>query len=448
MKKIPRNAQCPCGSGKKFKRCHGLIGNVEIPSIKKVDNPKTLLELKLVPKSYSLVFDSKLKATYSKIINRILQEEKVASVLGWDNEKKNSFSSKLIDKCSKSCNPFLVVHVDDNYFLEEVLAKKTTLLANSILWNEVDQYIYSYICNTFNLLSDRYRSLMNNYNDISTACCVARQVVEITINAISNQWVITSAHNIIRKEFKKFSVDSYVSCKELHNFALSISVWPQKAIKTLSKILSEKYTILEEKYSNIKDFSPTAYQQFNITKFVAENFATLPEEQRKYLSEENIDLAKSVTNLQGYYRYLCKYVHPTSQLFPLQDGLYEFDQTDIATSVQATILLALNECMKLIEILFDNGMFIQLKFLDIIESKRFNFISDEMTLVDYSLDFVSDTMNNYKSIILNTTEGDLVVSKITGFSKKTNKFAKKYESLDDRTKEKVDAFINDLTTDK
>ena len=24
-KKIPRNARCPCGSGKKFKHCHGKI---------------------------------------------------------------------------------------------------------------------------------------------------------------------------------------------------------------------------------------------------------------------------------------------------------------------------------------------------------------------------------------------------------------------------------------
>jgi len=24
--KVPRNAPCPCGSGKKFKKCHGLNG--------------------------------------------------------------------------------------------------------------------------------------------------------------------------------------------------------------------------------------------------------------------------------------------------------------------------------------------------------------------------------------------------------------------------------------
>ncbi|MGE3293528.1 MAG: SEC-C metal-binding domain-containing protein, partial [Geminicoccaceae bacterium] len=24
--KVPRNAPCPCGSGKKFKQCHGRIG--------------------------------------------------------------------------------------------------------------------------------------------------------------------------------------------------------------------------------------------------------------------------------------------------------------------------------------------------------------------------------------------------------------------------------------
>ena len=26
FKKVPRNAPCPCGSGKKFKECHGKSG--------------------------------------------------------------------------------------------------------------------------------------------------------------------------------------------------------------------------------------------------------------------------------------------------------------------------------------------------------------------------------------------------------------------------------------
>jgi hypothetical protein len=34
----PRNAQCPCGSGKKYKKCHGcVIGDVKLP---KIGSPK------------------------------------------------------------------------------------------------------------------------------------------------------------------------------------------------------------------------------------------------------------------------------------------------------------------------------------------------------------------------------------------------------------------------
>lgn len=33
----PRNAPCPCGSGQKFKRCHGVAASAENPELPKED---------------------------------------------------------------------------------------------------------------------------------------------------------------------------------------------------------------------------------------------------------------------------------------------------------------------------------------------------------------------------------------------------------------------------
>ena len=50
MSKVGRNQSCPCGSGKKYKRCHGVVPNSmdsPIPShiLKKVIQRKEALEL-------------------------------------------------------------------------------------------------------------------------------------------------------------------------------------------------------------------------------------------------------------------------------------------------------------------------------------------------------------------------------------------------------------------
>jgi len=194
MGKIGRNDPCFCGSGKKYKKCCLNRKDIQVVTQDypptRVELPTKIGEIRKLPNNLQISNPTNVK-DYSKKISSIFEDQSIIDAIGWDKKITDDFSKKLLSYSTKRTKIFDVLSTDPLLFKTLLLDIKYQKHANSIYWNEIDQYIYQYKCNTHNLICDRISKAIDYFNDHLTFASIIRQIIELVINAIANQWVIT-----------------------------------------------------------------------------------------------------------------------------------------------------------------------------------------------------------------------------------------------------------------
>lgn len=444
MEKIGRNDPCFCGSGKKYKKCHLNIQNVkespqDYPPIR-VDNPKFVSEIRRIPIKLEFTEQTKsFEEFYRKILN-IFEDKAIINALGWDKKTIKTFVKKTSIFSTQRAKEFNLLSTHPLLYSKLLADPKSIKFACSIYWNEIDQYIYQFKCNSHNLICERISRAIDYIDDHITCASIIRQVIEFVINSIANQWVITSSYNHLKRTLQDSDLKTCngIFWGDLEDFAISLTAWSKKNIKIMSQLISCNFDILNEKNYNPLEYQPTTFQQFAIAKWVAGNFD-------KEKNCFDINLLSLIQEIEKLYRYLCKFIHPTPLMFPVDKGVKDYNDQDIILSVKITIINILDLCTTLYEKLSENQIFYFCRFQDLVEDKlKLSSYSQSLNIRYIENDLIKDVMNRYKGLILKTTQGDIELVKLGNFSKKTNKFAKKYEKLSSDQKDKIDKFIQNL----
>jgi hypothetical protein len=202
MEKIGRNHPCPCGSGKKYKNC--CLSNPKETSREKLIDPYfRLLSTKGIP-VVSGMQDVPKEIEYLPVEDQTDQKDLL------DRYFKNPslrVSPKLDElrliRIKKRCEQWLL-YKPKAFFPQLMpldkynnLYSQSPRIACSIYWNEIDQYVFYFRIKIINKIRDTIIRLLKLDNDYATIFFLTRQILELTYHAISYQWILSRAYNVI-----------------------------------------------------------------------------------------------------------------------------------------------------------------------------------------------------------------------------------------------------------
>lgn len=415
MSKVGRNDPCGCGSGQKYKKCcenkvankqiggGGSLGNYFPPNF--VDNPYSLGEVKRIPnyEDYSGVPVNNI--TYSKF-EKILGDEKVGGALGLNDIELRYFQQKMAYMLPSRKREFVPKFLDSNQFSSLVSDMNTIRFANSIYWNEIDQYVHLYKVGTFNFISDRLCRLIEYFDDVVTSSGIARQVVETITNAIANQWVITTAFNNLNSHIERNENFYTVAWKELEAFAMSLSFCSKKSYNQFIKGTKRIKGFTLDKDYKVSPYEPTSYQQLSICKYVAANIVECDITFDK-------DIIAATDNLDKYYKILCKFVHPTPHILKESYDLLGVDWESIEIGLKEIILKCLYEALIIYSSLIENEIYYSCNFLNHNIIRLLARPGDLKGQVNIDKTFIDGVVNKFKDLVVETTKEKITVVKKT-----------------------------------
>ncbi|UTG94180.1 SEC-C metal-binding domain-containing protein [Geobacter sulfurreducens] len=404
-----RNDVCPCGSGMKYKKCCllkvGEIITTEMyyPPVFS-DDPVNLGTIKKIP---SLEEYNKLKndeIVYGKY-KEIIEDKELSEYLSFTEKDKIHFLKMISTICKHKKRIFEIRIQDTEQFQELVCGQNTKKYASCIYWNEIDQYIHLYRTEVFNLLAERISKIARYFEDINTTAFIARQVMETTANSIANQWVLTTCYNMMFKTINNRN-NEVVTWKSLEEFVMSLVMLPKKYVKDLQKVMAKTLDVNFARDYKVPAYDPTTYQQMEICNFVASNILDTA-----FTCDD--DIVSSAKLLKKYYKHLCKFAHPTPMLYEFgyksvninKDQKDYFIKGEILKSVYHSLLLYLN--------LFESSVFYKFTYTDLILNKYAKCNDRIINFVNLESDLIDRVMNNYKDVVISTTEGETVIVKKT-----------------------------------
>jgi len=438
MDKIGRNDPCPCGSGKKFKKCCGRSNHTSKESTPHINLSEMI---KAIPDTIAMLKINEFTAHKCESrIHEMMADGNLCQALGWPDTKIKTFSQELLTFVTNEAEPFDFQIFPEEFYLK--LLDKSKQAALRIYWNEIDQRLHWYRCNVVTQLSRRIRKAIDNFEDIIVSPLLARQILEIVLDSVSNQWAITTAFNVLRKEFLKEQCmrAPFVSCKSLENFAIALIVWPKRRLQMMEEFLGKEKTDWKARKYDPPETNPTTEQQFSVAKYVAKNYDDHPDF-AKY------QLLKSVELIWSSYKYLSGFVHSSPHLFPFDHQVLNYSDSDVSLSVKVAMVKVIEQCLKIFNILFLPEMF-NLRFESLISNVGIpSHIIEKAPTMDISLSFVDDFMNRYKELVLMTAFGDIPIWKKGGgqFSKETEEIAKIYEALSEKQKVSIRELIHSFS---
>lgn len=405
-----RNELCPCGSGIKFKKCcllktvNPFTNEKYFPPIYS-DNPTDFGTIKKIPsyKEYDdIPCDEIIYAKYKDIIN----DNDLSEYLQFNEEQKIRFLKIIKTICKHNERTFNIHIQDSQQFMELMVGQNTKKYGSCIYWNEIDQYIHLYKIEVFNLIAERVGKIARYFEDTNTAAFITRQVMETTTNSVANQWVLTTCFNIMYKTIAKQNENQIITWEGLENFVMSLVILPKKYVKDLIKEMPKKVNVELDKDYKVPSYEPTSYQQMEICKFVACNILDTD-------FKCNDDIVLSAESLKKYYKHLCKFAHPTPMLFEYGYKTVNINKKEKDYYVKSQILNSLYHSLLLYLNLFESDVFYSHTYADIIMNKLITSSEKIVKFVDFKSDIIETVMNNYKDVVVSTSEGETVIVKKT-----------------------------------
>jgi hypothetical protein len=351
-------------------------------------------------------------------------------------------SNTILEFCSHLTEPFVPLITTqesfNNKFLACQLGTEKFSVLDQIYWGEIDQRFYCYKTCVHKILEKQIASAIEQIEETTVLSFLLRQVIEITIDAIANQWLMSSYYNIIKRDIVGKSETSVVTFEELENFVISLTAWPSESVEYLTKIGDLGFQI---DYPPVKAVKPTTDQQFCVAEYVAEGFDDN--------ASAEIVYKPLIEHLKQMYAFFCGFVHPGPRLYPLEHihdkSIIPFTSSQVNDMLSICMIDTLDSCLKLINGLFFDKTFATVDFQKLFSNRpRKN--SEKFSSGNITDDIISDYVKRNKSLALDTSQGLINIWKKPGgdYSKRTLRVAKKFDSLDEGSKKIVTEFINSL----
>lgn len=408
---LGRNDMCLCGSGLKYKKCCLLKisrkqdENLYFPPAF-LDAPIAFGTLKKIPTHNSYQNIKRDDIAFARF-NEILNDNDTKDYLPFTNEQLQKFTHYVEKLCKHDKRKFDLRIVDENQYKEMMTDARTLKFAACIYWNEVDQYVHLYKVEVFNFISERFRKLIKNYNDVTTSAFIARQIMEAITNAIANQWVITSCFNIMARSIEKQKSSEFLTWEGLEDFLMSLVILPKKFANNLKKEMPKKVNIEIPQNYRVPSYDPTNYQQMEICKYVATNILDT-----RFKCED--DIVASADMLNKYYKFLCKFAHPTPMLYDFGYENIKISISEKENFIKSYILQAVYHSMLLFFNLSESECFYGYHFSGLVVSKYMSDKEPIKSFVNIDSKIIENVMNKFKDVIVPTSDGDILIVKKTG----------------------------------
>lgn len=406
-----RNDHCPCGSGLKYKKCclikisRTRVEDLYFPPVFS-NIPEAFGTLKKIPVHDSYQDIRRDDIAFARC-NEILADPDTKDYLPLTSDQLRNFSKYIEKLCKHDKRRFELRIVDTDQYKDLMSDPKTLKFAACIYWNEIDQYVHLYKVEVFNFISERFRKLIKNYNDVTTAAFIARQIMEATTNAIANQWVITSCFNILARSVEKQKSSEFLTWEGLEDFLMSLVILPKKFAANLKKEMPKKVRVEIPQNYRVPSYDPTNYQQMEICKYVATNILDT-----HFKCDD--DIVASADSLNKYYKFLCKFAHPTPMLYDFGYENIKITLSEKDNFIKSYILQAVYHSMLLFFNLVESECFYGYHFSGLVISK---YMSDRQAInafVAIDSEIIENVMNKFKDVIVPTRDGDILVVKRPG----------------------------------
>lgn len=315
--------------------------------------------------------------------------------------------------------------------------RESILYSNSIYWNEIDQRVFHYRSDTYNLLAKRIRAFVNSLLDPITLACIARQIMEIALSATANQWVIHYCWDALGSKLGgRNKVDAaFLTWDGLERFCIGLCSWSEKHMKMMADILSVDTVRPKsaEHFVNV-NYEPTLSRQIAVARWYSKS---------ELLSNRGIDLDLSATIdvAERNYKFLCKFVHPSPQMLELHHGPITKAQIHVAVVISSleAIVAGLNIANSLV---FDDR-FVGIRFQDLVEENLYKFPGSRV--ISMYDEILPQVLNKYKDIVIPGNEGnDIEIHKFSTLSEKSKTVARDFYNLTAEGKSRLLQVLQDL----
>ncbi|PTN37583.1 YecA family protein [Desulfonatronum sp. SC1] len=433
-KKIGRNDLCPCGSNLKYKKC--CANNLELNSPEFLDKKlfnylkehgieeKDINELKSGKKSLSSfnIDLDKIKAIYSstglyesikterdeifpqidlyfpiklipdkiyyinrkiddfdKIIcfNKALTDNKrLINAIGWKKrqDKHKEYNELIVEMFSKIAQPFSLDLVPFPAFPGYMV---------KAIWNETEQGILRYKGHLYNVIIDRIESIIINFNNILTTACIIRQLIEIVINSIFNNFVLLVAYQKLKLAVLQTGENVIVFDISFPDFVQTLSDWPKAGVKRLNSNIKDIMSLHKDKKYNPPQLNRKVLTYDERLKWARHTIQGADQQIVMKIGS----LHESLEILHEQYSFLNGFVHPSAQIFPVV-AYYEkadggFNDIDVQDSVQISAIKTIYNSLRLIKYYVFNEAWDKIgSFEKLVSAKVSNLVDCKIGLVD------------------------------------------------------------------